>query len=463
MFHIEYIITFKKIMENTLKEIKEYFNGNKKTSNNIIAEKIQRKIDEILKDDPQAIKKRKIKREKISTSGDMGINDSNKSLTKGRRGRPRKTLSTDQCNSIIMNIKEKKKTIVEENGNCKTSNIVDDEQKININPIKRKITRKNILVENKSNKDSEKDIKEKPKIIRKTKKGRILKNLPKRTKKVKKEPEIKMNEIDVEEEKIVDKEINNDERKIETDLIAIENIQKEENNKENIAKNTIKKEKTTFRKALISNYNKDSEQINLHSNTITSEINIKKERENIAKILEQNSIPSKIEKEFDNKNMKIETKNDKSNKEKTNKKTFADAFSALKKDYTIKKINESKLQEKLNSSFIQDDIYKKTINKQIASSFSRPSKIDYNTYTPKTKIPTIDSDDMAKMVPSFIRPQWVKETMLDDLLKKQNHEILENFYKTDAVDITMIFPHVKDISNYSPNKIMFRKYTDRKL
>lgn len=107
----------------------------------------------------------------------------------------------------------------------------------------------------------------------------------------------------------------------------------------------------------------------------------------------------------------------------------------------VKSTNKLKTWKKDTS--IKDGLYKQIIDKEIFKSRSL-----MNSYKPRSTIPEISSDDEDSYVATF-----ANEPDIDKRIAKQNHEEIEKYFSTDlTIDIEMLFPNIKDISNNSPNK-----------
>lgn len=116
-------------------------------------------------------------------------------------------------------------------------------------------------------------------------------------------------------------------------------------------------------------------------------------------------------------------------------------------------VNENnKIYDVKSSKYIRDsprsknDLYKKVID-------SQRKCISQNEYKSSTVIPHIKSDDEDSLL--FIEPEYCKDANLTNIICKQNHEVLEEYFNLcNDINVEEIFPNIKDISNDSPNKWM---------
>jgi hypothetical protein len=110
-------------------------------------------------------------------------------------------------------------------------------------------------------------------------------------------------------------------------------------------------------------------------------------------------------------------------------------------------ISESNLKnvnlKNLCRSPLKDGLYKNIIDKERKSK----SRIGMNKFIPKTPVPEINSDEEENY------SGLITEKEISEKLKNQNHEEIEKYFNSElSIDIELLFPNIKEISNDSPNK-----------
>lgn len=109
------------------------------------------------------------------------------------------------------------------------------------------------------------------------------------------------------------------------------------------------------------------------------------------------------------------------------------------------KLQEKKIYDVKSSRFLKDnDLYKKVID-------SQRKGLSQNEYKSSTIIPHIKSDEEDSLL--FIEPLYSKDPELNSKVCKQDHKELEKYFNLcEDINVTEIFPNIKDITNDSPNK-----------
>lgn len=106
---------------------------------------------------------------------------------------------------------------------------------------------------------------------------------------------------------------------------------------------------------------------------------------------------------------------------------------------------ESEVMKRFNGS----NLYKQAIDHQLLKSAGR---VPQDIYKPKTKIPRVDEDDMI-LDSDFIVPDFAKDPAINFKVKMQDHRVLERYFSNGhEIDVERLFPHVRNVSNNSPNK-----------
>ncbi|EOB14859.1 hypothetical protein NBO_13g0036 [Nosema bombycis CQ1] len=110
-------------------------------------------------------------------------------------------------------------------------------------------------------------------------------------------------------------------------------------------------------------------------------------------------------------------------------------------------ISESNLKnvnlKNLCRSPLKDGLYKNIIDKERKSK----SRIGMNKFIPKTPVPEINSDEEESY------SGLITEKEISEKLKNQNHEEIEKYFNSElSIDIELLFPNIKEVSNDSPNK-----------
>jgi len=96
------------------------------------------------------------------------------------------------------------------------------------------------------------------------------------------------------------------------------------------------------------------------------------------------------------------------------------------------------------------NLYKKVIDSQLLKSV--PGKEKYGDRKSKTYIPKVGDDDVIADL-NFVVPEFAKDPAINFKVKMQDHGVLERYFSNGhEVDIEVLFPHVKNVSNDSPNK-----------
>ncbi|AFN83516.1 hypothetical protein EROM_081010 [Encephalitozoon romaleae SJ-2008] len=99
--------------------------------------------------------------------------------------------------------------------------------------------------------------------------------------------------------------------------------------------------------------------------------------------------------------------------------------------------------------FDGSNLYKQAIDHQLLKSAGR---VPQDVYKPKTKIPRVDEDDII-LDPDFIVPDFAKDPAINFKVKMQDHRALEKYFSNGhEIDVERLFPHVRNVSNNSPNK-----------
>ncbi|KAG5860524.1 hypothetical protein KMI_01g01640 [Encephalitozoon hellem] len=109
------------------------------------------------------------------------------------------------------------------------------------------------------------------------------------------------------------------------------------------------------------------------------------------------------------------------------------------------KSQEPESMKRFNGS----NLYKQAIDYQLLRS---AGKVPQHVYKPKTKIPRVDEDDVI-LDPDFVVPDFAKDPAINFKVKMQDHRVLERYFSNGhEIDVERLFPHVKNVSNNSPNK-----------
>ncbi|CAD26405.1 hypothetical protein [Encephalitozoon cuniculi GB-M1] len=99
--------------------------------------------------------------------------------------------------------------------------------------------------------------------------------------------------------------------------------------------------------------------------------------------------------------------------------------------------------------FNGNNLYKQAIDHQLLRSAGR---VPQHIYRAKTKIPQVGEDD-AILDPDFVVPDFAKDPAINFKVKMQDHRALERYFSNGyEIDVEQLFPHVKNVSNNSPNK-----------
>lgn len=104
------------------------------------------------------------------------------------------------------------------------------------------------------------------------------------------------------------------------------------------------------------------------------------------------------------------------------------------------------------SGRVSDDcLYRQAIDNQLLKTTGngKPQHI----HKPKTKIPKLDEDSDTIADPSFVVPAFAKDPTINFKVKTQDHDILEKHFSSGyEIDVEKLFPHIRNVSNDSPNK-----------
>lgn len=99
-----------------------------------------------------------------------------------------------------------------------------------------------------------------------------------------------------------------------------------------------------------------------------------------------------------------------------------------------------------------DYLYKQAIDSQLLRTRSR-NGVPQHIYKPETKIPRVDEDSSTVADSSFVVPEFAKDPEVNLKVRMQDHKVLERYFSRGYdVDVEKLFPHVKNVSNNSPNK-----------
>ncbi|KAM0671272.1 hypothetical protein CWI42_090980 [Ordospora colligata] len=96
------------------------------------------------------------------------------------------------------------------------------------------------------------------------------------------------------------------------------------------------------------------------------------------------------------------------------------------------------------------NLYKKVIDNQLLKSV--PVKEKHGDKKSKTYIPKVGDDDAITDL-NFVIPEFAKDPAINFKVKMQDHGVLERYFSNGhEIDVEVLFPHVKNVSNDSPNK-----------
>ena len=123
------------------------------------------------------------------------------------------------------------------------------------------------------------------------------------------------------------------------------------------------------------------------------------------------------------------------------------------------KIESSEINQNISSSSVTSipstaDLYRTAIKNKLRNSpFKDKTKFNANHYKPLLRVPEIESDDELSLELSFAVPYWAKNPKLSDIVGQQNHDELSAYFKnTNNLNLTSMFPDIKNVTNDSPNR-----------
>jgi hypothetical protein len=93
-------------------------------------------------------------------------------------------------------------------------------------------------------------------------------------------------------------------------------------------------------------------------------------------------------------------------------------------------------------------LYKQSIDGQLAVAQPWPPQ---HLYKPETIIPKLNEDDTAES--SHVIPDFAKDPAISFRVKGQDHDVLQKYFACGSqIDVELLFPHINNVSNDSPNK-----------
>lgn len=96
-------------------------------------------------------------------------------------------------------------------------------------------------------------------------------------------------------------------------------------------------------------------------------------------------------------------------------------------------------------------LYKQAIDHQLLRS-ACGGRVPQHVYKPRTKIPRVGEDDSITDA-EFVVPEFAKDPEINFRVKAQDHKALERYFsRGHEIDVELLFPHVKNVSNNSPNR-----------
>jgi hypothetical protein len=139
------------------------------------------------------------------------------------------------------------------------------------------------------------------------------------------------------------------------------------------------------------------------------------------------------------------------------------ANSNLGQAHPFKDRRESELRRPLNPPSMQQPmkaapsnarpndgsmLYKQSIDTQLIGSRRWPA---LHLYKATTVVPRLNDDDTADS--SHVVPGFAKDPNINLRVREQNHDRLRRYFACDSqIDVELLFPHINNVSNESPNK-----------
>lgn len=122
---------------------------------------------------------------------------------------------------------------------------------------------------------------------------------------------------------------------------------------------------------------------------------------------------------------------------------------AAREEFRRPVFNTLGYQPKTRAGKPEDSLYKQAIDSQLAGLRGVPQHM----YRPRTRTPALDEDSDVVADPCFVAPDFAADPALNGKVQQQDHRVLEKYFSCGHdIDIERLFPHVKNVSNSSPNK-----------